>query len=142
MQRNFILAGLLAFGMAGSAFAQASCPCAGGTFQPRASIVTLLGSKTVCAVLGNEVWQEVHTGTTAAGGQLSDLKGTASPQEVVGSWSVVGTGANSRVRYNYGTGGTYDYAVCLEGGSTVHFCGANFGGRNITNARVINGGAC
>lgn len=137
MRRITLLAGILALGATGSALAQTACPCAGGTFQPRASIVNLLGGKTVCAVLGSEAWQEVHTGTTAAGGQLADLKGTATAQEVVGSWSVVGTGANSRVRYNYGSGGTYDYAVCTEG-TSVHFCGA----RNITNARVINGGAC
>lgn len=134
---HLLAASLLAIGTAGTAVAQTACPCAGGTFQPRANIVTLLGGKTVCAVLGNEAWQEVHTGTTAAGGTLSDLKGTATPQEVVGSWSVVGTGATSRVRYNYGTGGTYDYSVCTEG-NAVHFCGT----RNITNARVITAGAC
>lgn len=140
MQRNIILAGVLGLGLAGSALAQPA-PCAGGTFQPRASIVSLLGGKTVCAVLGRESWQEVHAGTTAAGGQLSDLKGTATPQEVVGSWSVVGAGINSRVRYDYGTGGRYDYSVWVEGtgaSRVVHFCGAT----NVTNARVIDSGRC
>jgi hypothetical protein len=38
-----------------------------------------------------------------------------------------------------GTGGAYTYAVCREGASTYHFCGSNFGGRNITNASIQAG---
>jgi hypothetical protein len=45
----------------------------------------------------------------------------------------------ARVRYDYGTGGAYTYAVCREGASTYHFCGSNFGGRNITNASIQAG---
>ena len=141
MLRNTILAGVLGVLVSGSAFAQLACPCGGGSRVTGNSLVTLLAGRTACAVLGSERWQEFHQGATAAGGQLIDWKLGAPPElpEIVGSWSIVGDPA--RARYDYGTGGVYEYAVCLEGANSVHFCGAELGGRNITNAFLVNGQA-
>jgi hypothetical protein len=144
MLRNTVLAGVLVLGFSGAAFAQSACPCGGGTRVLGTDIVTLLAGKKVCAVLGSERWQEIHQGSaTPAGGPLAET-GSGSP-EVIGSWSVldvaVGDGSTARVRYDYGSGGAYEYAVCTEGGSSVHFCGASFGGRNVTNASLVGAAA-
>lgn len=142
---NNILVGLVAVLSAGSAFSQ-NCSCAGGTrVQPDTAVATLLGGKAVCASIGTnlatQVWQELHAGTTPAGGQLTDLKGNSitntAAHELVGTWSASGNGANTRVTYNYGTGGTYTYEVCQQG-AAVHFCGAT----NVTNATIITSGSC
>ncbi|HRD86556.1 MAG TPA: hypothetical protein PLF63_15470 [Rubrivivax sp.] len=146
MLRNTLLAGLLGLAAAGTALAQiAACPCAGGNRLLGANLGNALQGNTACAVLGNEQWQEFHQGTAPAGGDLIDWKlgtGSSQPPERVGSWSILGLGSDpggARVRYDYGTGGAYTYAVCREGASTYHFCGSNFGGRNITNASIQAG---
>ncbi len=145
MLRNTILAAVVGFMAAGSAIAQPACPCAGGNRVVGPALTNLLAGRTACAVLGTEKWQEFHQGATAAGGNLIDWKLGAAPEppEVVGTWSIVGLGAGGglpRARYDYGSGGAYEYAVCQEGGS-VHFCGAALGGRNIVNAFMVNGQA-
>jgi hypothetical protein len=95
-------------------------------------ITRTFGGNTVCASVGGgatlEQWAEYHTGTTGAGGPLVAYKRgpnhPVDPQKTVGSWSVVGTGNNAVVRYNYGAGGTYDYSVCSTGTTGTHdLCG-------------------
>jgi hypothetical protein len=135
MLRIFLFVGVFGLAAIGTAFAQ-NCSCAGGTRQNQTQIVTALAGKTVCAVLGAESWKEFHSGTTAAGGPLIETGPVTA--ETVGSWQVLGTGANATVSYNYGTGGTYGYEVCLDG-ANVNFCGA----KNITNATIKTGqGGC
>ena len=150
MKTRFLLiaAPILAI-LVGSVHAQSAsnCSCgAGARVDPDAAIATLLGGKTVCASLSaNESWQEYHAGTTSAGGSLTDFKkgpnAPVDPSKVVGSWSTAGTGANARVIYNYGSGGTYQYEVC-ESGSSVRFCGARYGGRDITGTLLQGAVSC
>lgn len=129
----------LLIALAGSVHAQNNCSCGtGARVAPDTAIATLLGGKTVCASLSDsERWQEFHEGTTSAGGALTDYKkgpdDKVDPSKVVGSWSTTGSGAGSRVIYNYGSGGTYQYEVCENGGA-VRFCGARYGGRDITGS--------
>ena len=139
-----VMAAVLGLLTTQSAWSQA-CPCAGGTRVTDAALVSLLSNRMACAVLGNERWQEWHNGTTS--GPLVDYKKgpghSTDPSETVGTYSIVGSGATnpnaSRVRYTYTGDTSYEYAVCQEGGA-VHFCGAEYGGRNITNAAVSGSG--
>ncbi|MDL2336217.1 MAG: hypothetical protein QFE16_00095 [Pseudomonadota bacterium] len=113
------------------------CACGSGTVvNSPTDLASLLGNKTVCAsVSAKERWQELHGGNTTGGGLLTDYKrgpsDSVDKSKVVGSWSIVGNGANTKVHYDYGAGGTYEYTVC-QSGSTLNFCGA----RNITNATL------
>lgn len=91
------------------------------------ALTTLLENKHVCATVGNETWRERHD----SGGALVELGTGASgvqPTAAVGSWSVSGSGADTSVTYNYGTGGSYAYKVYSNGGSSYDFCGT----QNIT----------
>ena len=123
------------------------CSCGSGTMvNSAANIATLLGGKTVCASLGTDKWQEYHAGTTPAVGTLTDYKkgpnDPVDPSKVVGSWSATGSGTSSRVVYNYGAGGTYQYQVC-QNGSSLNLCGASTGGVNVVGASLVNGsGGC
>lgn len=85
-------------------------------------VANALSGKTVCATLGSQKWQEYHQ----PGGSLIDYKKGPSdpvdPTKTVGTWSTSGNGNNSRVTYNYGTGGSYSYEVHLSGG-TYTLCG-------------------
>lgn len=137
------VAGVAALVMGGAAFAQEACPCGSGTrVGNQAALAALLGNKTVCAAVGNDAWQEFHSGATVAGGPLIDYKlgpgHPVDPTETVGAWSVIG-GAGARsgssVSYRYTGGSTYVYAVC-DAGATVNFCSA---ARNITGARLLAG---
>ena len=97
----------------------------------------LLGGKMVCANLGNEQWQEWHNGTTS--GPVVDYKkgpgDPVDPSETVGSYAISANGAaDATVAYTYGSS-TYRYAVC-QNGTSVAFCGASFGGRDILGAVV------
>jgi hypothetical protein len=107
-----------------------------------AEIGALLFGKTVCAKLGTDAWQEFHNGS-ASGGRVIDYKlgptDKVDPSKDMGSWSLPGgTGANARVTYNYGSGGSYSYEVC-QSGASVHFCGARYGGRDIIGATLKTG---
>lgn len=136
MTRQLLLAALLALGASAPALAQAPCPCGSGTLVNNSSVLTnLLGNKTVCAVLGNERWQEWHMA-----GNLFELGDNFANPPLVGTWVASGSGANTIVTYAYGTGGaggTYRYSVCQDGGN-LHFCGSSLGGRNITNAVLLD----
>lgn len=134
MPRYFTVFMLL--GLAAASQAYAACPCTGNTRLNQNEIPTELNGNTVCAILGNERWQEWHSGNT-----IFELGNNANGENI-GTWSVAGNGANATVVYNYGTGGTYTYSVCKQGQS-FDFCGAAFGGRDITNASVKLGkGGC
>lgn len=77
---------------------------------------------TVCATRGNDSWQEYHQ----AGGALIDWKRgpnhKVDPSKQVGTWSIHGTGSNARLRYNYGSAGTFSYRVYDNGGGSYSFC--------------------
>lgn len=119
-------------GLASTSQAQQSCPCGGGSRMTDTQISNLLGSNTVCAIVGNERWQEWHNGNA-----IYELGNNANGENV-GTWSVIGTGDTALVNYNYGTGGAYSYVVCDQN-PLYHFCGA----KNVTNALVKSGkGGC
>jgi hypothetical protein len=123
MLRNVLISLTLTAGMASGGFAQ-SCACTGGALvNTPAALTTLLSGKTVCVPnAGGWEWQEEHLGT----GELFDFKrgpGHATdPREKVGTWAVSGTGANTVVRHSYTGGSSYEYKVCLAGGTSVGFC--------------------
>lgn len=86
------------------------------------SISTLLTGNTVCVGSpGNWEAQEFHK----SDGNLIDYKKGPSdpvdPTATVGSWSITGTGAATRVNYTYGTT-TYNNAVWDHGDGTYSFC--------------------
>lgn len=86
------------------------------------SISTLLTGNTVCVGSpGNWEAQEFHK----SDGNLIDYKKGPSdpvdPTASVGSWSISGTGAATRVNYTYGTT-TYNNAVWDHGDGTYSFC--------------------
>lgn len=93
-------------------------------------LATLLSGNTVCGVRGGDRWQEEHH----PGNVLKDYKkgptDKIDPTTQVGTWSIGGTGANTMVTYNYGTGGTYQYTVWDNGNGSYSFCGT--GGLDVT----------
>jgi hypothetical protein len=103
--RAVVLVGVLALGLATSAFAQ--CPCSNASTRVT-KLSALFSGKTVCASRGDEQWQEYH----AAGGALIDYKRGPSdrtdPTTQVGNWSVSG----DTLTHNYGPGASYQWAVC------------------------------
>ncbi|HET9644986.1 MAG TPA: hypothetical protein VFP68_16895, partial [Burkholderiaceae bacterium] len=78
---------------------------------------------TTCAVRGSERWQEQHR----VGGELWDYKKGANdpldPTTKVGNWSIVSSGNNARLVYNYGSGGSSVYDV-YQNGANYSFCGS------------------
>lgn len=134
MPRNFIVFILL--GLTAVSQAKADCPCTVGVPLDQSQITSLLNGNTVCAILGSERWQEWHSG-----GAVFELGNNAAGDNV-GTWS---TSPDATVTYSYGTGGsggTYKYSVCQQG-QNYDFCGATFGGKNVTNALVKPGkGGC
>lgn len=126
----------LIFGV-GPVLAQAHCPCTATNQLNAAQLATLLGGRMACAELGNERWQEWHNSAT---GEVTDYKlgpgNAVDPPKVVGSYAVNG---DNTVSYTYG-GATYKYAVCSQASSSLYaFCGAGFGGRDISG--VVVGGS-
>jgi hypothetical protein len=115
--------GVAALGLAGAALAQTPppCPCDASKIQ-RTDVATLVTGKTACAVRGSERWQEFHQ----SGGSLIDYKlgpgSTTDPSEKVGTWlagKASRTNPLATVTYNYGSGGTYAYAVCAPNATTA-----------------------
>jgi hypothetical protein len=130
MSRNLIVSILL--GLAASSQAHAACPCPAADVLRPGELTTLLNGNTVCAIFGSERWQEWHSGSA-----ILEL-GNNPAGENVGSWTTSDNGSNTKVVYNYGTGGTFSYSVCQQG-SNYDFCGA----KNVTNASVKPGkGGC
>lgn len=131
MLRNFIV--IIMLGTATTFQAIADCTCNTG-FLSASQINSDLDNGTVCAILGGERWQEYHSG-----GHVYELGDNANGDDV-GTWSVVPASAASeaQVVYSYGAGGSggiYKYKVCKQG-NNYDFCGAAFGGRDVTNASV------
>ncbi len=85
-------------------------------------IGNVLRDNTVCAQRGDESWQEEHH----ADGKLWDFKlgddDPIDPRKQVGTWSITGTGSNTTVTYDYGSGGSYTYSVWNNGGGSYSFC--------------------
>lgn len=132
MRCNTWMTGVVLAMAAAGASAQ-NCSCQPSASRMNQTDLAALSGRTACAVLSTDRWQEFHN----AGGSLVELGNTAGG-ETVGTWAIVGNGANALVRYAYSGGGSYDYQVCQEGtgaveSRTYHFCGA----RNITNARLV-----
>lgn len=105
----------------------------------QSQLLVVLSNNTVCAVRGSDRWQELHQ----SGGALIDYKlgpgHPVDPSETVGSWSIVGTGANATVVYNYGSGGTYTYKVYPNGGNNYSFC---VGATELLATVKTGGGTC
>ena len=105
---------LLAFG---SSHAVAQLPCPAGLTG--AQLVTTLSGMYACAKRApgnpaNDIWNELHQGTTAAGGNVMDYKRgpghPVDPSKVVGTY-FISLGANT-VTYTYGDpGGPYTYSL-------------------------------
>ncbi len=144
MKLKLVLLALAGCALAGQASAQT---CATGfrvTNSTTANnLATLVSGNTVCARRGSgERWQEYHNPS----GILTDYKqgptDPVDPSEDVGSWSVAGTGASTNITYNYGSGGTYTFAVYRVGSgaaTTYNFCGPS----SVIGATFRTGqGAC
>lgn len=139
MNRNYLISALLAgvfnLVIATSAYAQSNqCTCVTGATRMSANDITaLLPGKTVCAVNGNDKWQEYHDGNNVV-----EL-GNSTAGDLVGTWSATGGNAapQSTITYNYGSGGSYTYVMCSQGNpaTAYHFCGATI----ITNASITAG---
>lgn len=135
-----IFAALMALAFAGAAQAQTNnCPCNGGqgsllTARTSPTLSSVIKGKMACGNVGGERWQEWHS----PAGKVVDYKlgpnHPVDPSKEVGSYTV---GAD-RVTYDYGPGASYAYGVCLNA-SNYTFCGAQYGGRDITG--VIVGGS-
>jgi len=107
---------------------------------PNLALTNLLTGNTVCAAAGAG-WrhQEFHQ----VGGNLIDWKKGAShpvdPTKSVGSWSITGTGAATRVNYTYGST-TYINTVWDHGGGSYSFC--NTLGTEVLSTIKLGQGAC
>ena len=123
MKMMGIVAGLIALG-AVSVSGQAMSACFGTALNGGQMRSQIVGS-TVCAARGSDRWQEFHQ----SGGSLIDYKMGATdkvdPSKAVGTWSIQNVGGGTTaMRYNYGTGGTYDYVIYPNGGTSYSFCRA------------------
>lgn len=143
MTNKFTPAAILLMAFAGVAQAQSvTCTCDSSAIRTdnAAILAGLLTNKMVCGNVGGEAWQEWHNG--GAAGAVVDYKQgpghPVDPSTAVGSY-VVNT--NNTVTYTYSGGsGPYTYDVCLaSSGTSYTYCGAAYGGRNITGVRI--GGA-
>ncbi len=140
MTSKFALAASLLMAFAGAAQAQVpvcTCNSAAARTADAVALAGLLTNKMVCGNVGGEVWQEWHNG--GASGPVVDYK--KGPGDPVDPPTPVGTyvvNADNTVTYTYGGGGgIYTYDVCLVSSSNTYtFCGANYGGRNITGTRI------
>lgn len=113
MKRAMVCGAFLVAGVSGPAMA---IDCSNGTLLNQNQLPGALTNNTVCAKSGGDSWQEYHQ----SGGALIDYKkgqnDPIDPTKQVGTWSIVGTGSNTRVHYDYGSGGVYEYSVHLNGG--------------------------
>ena len=119
----------------------AQAACTGSPSLNQTQLDALLADNTICAVRNADRWQELHV----RGGDLIDFKRgpghAVDPSESVGRWSIVGTGANARVFYNYGAGGgSFTFQVFAVGGNAYSFCAA--GAAELPVTVKPGGGAC
>lgn len=144
MLKLAIAASVLTLASISGVHAQSTTTCTCNSNAARtadaAALATLLQNKMVCASVGSEFWQEHHNG--ASSGVLWDYKlgptDKVDPSEPVGTYVV---NSDNTVTYSYSNGGgQYQYDVCyVSSNNTFTFCGANYGGRNISGAKI--GGA-
>lgn len=119
------------------ATAHAACPCdANHPAMNAGTLKNVLKNSTVCAVFGNDKWQEYHAEIGNGSGRIYELsRNTANGGEDVGSWVVSGNGNDpATVTYNYGSGGSYAFQVCGDAAG-YDFCGPS----PITNAKISAG---
>lgn len=141
----------LAMGLAAAGHADAQ-GCRSGQ-RVSSNLGKLLAGSTVCAVAGNEAWQEYHGGG-ASGGSLVDYKRgpnhPVDPSKTVGSWLVLtgnsgqGTGNDATVVYDYGGAGRISFEVWQPNRQVqrYNFCGLA-GQRDVLGAVLMPGsGAC
>jgi len=149
MKTYRLLAGLVPVVLACAAQAQTvpACPASCTTGAPVPNLGTFLGGRTVCAVRGNESWQEFHQGNGTGIGPLIDWKkgpgDPVDPQTQVGGWAVSSPGRGTQtVSYIYSGagGGTYTFSVCgpLASGK-YDFCTTSASGSDVKNATLVAG---
>ena len=140
LKKNVLIAGF-ALALCGAAQAQTACSCDAAAVRTasQAALVGLLSQKMVCANVGGELWQEWHNGTTATGGPVVDYKLGSDPKDPSAPVGTYVVGADNTVTYTYGSS-SYKYEVCAAAGF-YSFCGAQYGGRNITGAKIGGSGA-
>lgn len=137
--KTFVLASTMALALVSG---EAMAVCSGNGRLNATQLGSVLTNNTVCVpavTVTNMTWQELHS----SGGSLVDYKRgpghAVDPSETVGTWSVIGTGNSATIRHNYGTGGSYDYAVFDNGNGTHSFCSAR---PEIVGRVKSGGGAC
>jgi hypothetical protein len=144
MTQKIAFAASLLMVFAGLAQAQTTtCTCNSGATRTdnAAALAALLTNRMVCGNVGTEVWQEWHNG--GASGAVVDYKlgpgVQPDPSTPVGTYRV---NTENTVSYTYsGQSTSYTYDVCLVSSSNSYtFCGANYGGRNITGVRIGGSG--
>ena len=95
------------------------------------------------AAAGSDSWNEVHQGTASGGNLCEVAQGSGhpvDPSRVVGTW----TPSGSSVTYNYGTGGSYTFALrsttATPGiGATIYYCN---GGTLVASGTLKTSVAC
>lgn len=135
MKRILVLGALFFVAATSGAMAGAAGACP-GTRLNSTQIASTFNEKLLCASRPTATsnlnrWAEEHI----TGGQLIEhAKGSnnnVDPRRVAGTWAAVkNTGNNDLIRYNYGTGGTYDWSVWEQkvtgpsgpATSVFHFC--------------------
>jgi hypothetical protein len=136
MKRIFILTALFLAAAIGEAMAGAAPACPGVRLNST-TITSTFNDKLLCAskpsaTSNRDRWAEEHMN----GGQLYEhAKGSSDkvdPRRLAGTWAAVkNTGNDDLIRYNYGTGGTYNWGVWEDktkgspsgpATSVFHFC--------------------
>lgn len=128
--KSLILAAAAGLTLAGLPDASsAACAAPSVRVNTRAAMDLLLSGNTVCVPPATQPTMEAQE-EHIAGGALFDYKrgpGHAiDPRKQIGSWSVAGAdGRGVFVRYDYGGGQIYTYAVWNNNDGTHSFCSAN-----------------
>lgn len=108
--------------------AASTCSALGSRLN-QTQLSSTLSGKLVCAskigaLTGNDRWAEEHRTTGELWEQGKGTTSTVHPPTKVGTWSIVGTGSNAAVQYNYSGGTTYTWSVFNSSG-TLTFCTTN-----------------
>jgi hypothetical protein len=128
--KSLILAAAAGLALAGLPdVSSAACAAPSVRVNTRDEMTKLLTGNTVCVPPATQPTmkaQEEHI----AGGALFDYKRgdnhPVDPRKQIGSWSVAGTdGRGVFVRYDYGGGQIFTYAVWANPDTTHSFCSAN-----------------
>lgn len=126
---------VLLAGISGEAMAACASPATMVTGNP---LTNLVSGNTVCAMNGNEKWQEQHLGN----GTLWDYKKGANdpvdPTKKVGTWSLSAnlSGPVNQITYSYTGGPSYTYNI-YRNGNVYSFC--TNGAEIVSNATFKTG---